>query len=158
MAIKAEEKVNGKKIAPTTKDKIKKISSKLEAKKEEAPSVEKKEVKDVHTLSFVPEKKEWAVKRQGSSKVIKYFATKLEGVEYLVKVSGNQNTRVVIRLKNGKFQKFDNAVRALNYSKTSKEDDTKALDEVPELSEEITEDSAETPEEKVVENREESTK
>lgn len=158
MATKAEEKVNSKKIVPTTKDKIKKISSKLEAKKEEAPSVEKKEVKDVHTLSFVPEKKEWAVKRQGSSKVIKYFATKLEGVEYLVKVSGNQNTRVVIRLKNGKFQKFDNAVRALNYSKTSKEDDTKALDEVPELSEEITEDSAETPEEKVVENREESTK
>ena len=158
MATKAEEKVNSKKIVPTTKDKIKKISSKLEAKKEEAPSVEKKEVKDVHTLSFVPEKKEWAVKRQGSSKVIKYFATKLEGVEYLVKVSGNQNTRVVIRLKNGKFQKFDNAVRALNYSKTSKEDDTKALDEVPELSEEITEDSGETPDEKVVENREESTK
>lgn len=158
MATKAEEKVNSKKIVPTTKDKIKKISSKLEAKKEEAPSVEKKEVKDVHTLSFVPEKKEWAVKRQGSSKVIKYFATKLEGVEYLVKVSGNQNTRVVIRLKNGKFQKFDNAVRALNYSKTSKEDDTKALDEVPELSEEITEDSGETPDEKVVEDRVESTK
>ena len=27
------------------------------------------------------------------------------------------------KLKNGKFQKFDNALRALSYAKTSKEDD-----------------------------------
>lgn len=139
MATKTEAKGStAKKSAPTTKDKIKKISSKLEVKKDESEVSEKKEVKDVHTLSYVPEKG-WAVKRQGSVKVIKYFPTKLEAVEYLVKVSGNQNTRVVIRLKNGKFQKFDNAVRALNYSKTSKEDDEKALDEAPDVSEEITE-------------------
>ena len=138
MATKTESKGSAKKTAPTTKDKIRKISSKLEVKKEEAAPEAKKAVKDVHTLSYVPEKG-WAVKRQGSAKVIKYFATKLEAVEYLVKVSGNQNTRVVIRLKNGKFQKFDNAVRALNYSKTSKDDDSTALDEAPDVSEEITE-------------------
>lgn len=82
----------------------------------------KKEVADVHVLSFY-EGKGWGVKRQGSDKIIKYFKTKLEATEYLVKVSGNQNTSVSIKLKNGKFQKFENATRALSYAKTSKEDD-----------------------------------
>ncbi len=81
-----------------------------------------KEVKDIHELSFV-EGKGWGVKRQGSTKVIKYFKTKLEAVEYIIKVSENQKTRVVIHLKNGKFQKFDNAVRALAYAKTSSEEE-----------------------------------
>lgn len=85
-----------------------------------APAEEKKEVKEVHELAWV-EGKGWAVKRQGSDKVIKYFKTKVEGTEYIVKVSGNQGTRVVIKLKNGKYQKFDNALRALSYAKTSKE-------------------------------------
>ena len=83
---------------------------------------EQKEVKEVHELLFV-EGKGWGVRRQGSEKIIKYFKTKLEATEYIVKVSGNQGTKVVIRLKNGKFQKFDNAMRALSYAKTSKESD-----------------------------------
>lgn len=91
---------------------------------EPAPAEEKvkKEVKDVHTLSFVAGKG-WAVKRQGSDKVIKYFKTKFEATEYIVQVSGNQKTSVVIRLKNGKFQKFDNAMKALSYAKSAKEDE-----------------------------------
>ena len=87
----------------------------------EVKKEEKKEVKDVHELTFY-EGKGWGVKRQGSEKIIKYFKTKVEATEYIVKVSGNQKTSVVIRLKNGKFQKFDNAVRALSYAKESKED------------------------------------
>ena len=87
-----------------------------------APAEEKKEVKDVHELSFV-EGKGWAVKRQGSDKVIKYFRTKVEATEYIVKVAGNQGTRVVIKLKNGKYQKFDNAMRALSYAKEAKDPD-----------------------------------
>ena len=83
---------------------------------------EKKEPKDVHELLWV-EGKGWAVKRQSSEKVIKYFRTKIEATEYVLKVSGNQKTRVVVHLKNGKFQKFDNAVRALAYAKDSGEDD-----------------------------------
>jgi len=79
-----------------------------------------KEVKDIHELAFV-EGKGWGVKRQSSDKVIKYFKTKVEATEYILKVSGNQNTSVVIHLKNGKFQKFDNAVRALSYAKESKD-------------------------------------
>ena len=80
---------------------------------------EKKEPKDVHELLWV-EGKGWAVKRQSSEKVIKYFRTKLEATEYILKVSGNQKTRVVVHLKNGKFQKFDNAVRALTHSESRK--------------------------------------
>jgi hypothetical protein len=91
-----------------------------EIKKEEKEK--EKEVKEVHELLFV-EGKGWGVRRQGSDKIIKYFKTKLEATEYIVKVSGNQGTKVVIRLKNGKFQKFDNAMRALSYAKTSKESD-----------------------------------
>lgn len=95
------------------------------AEKKAAPApaeADKKEVKEVHELVFI-EGKGWGVRRQGSDKIIKYFKTKLEGTEYILKVSGNQGTKVVIRLKNGKFQKFDNALRALSYAKTSKEDD-----------------------------------
>ncbi len=83
---------------------------------------EKKEVKEVHELLFV-DGKGWGVRRQGSDKIIKYFKTKIEATEYVVKVSGNQGTKVVIRLKNGKFQKFENAMRALSYAKTSKEEE-----------------------------------
>ena len=82
----------------------------------------KKEPKDVHELLWV-QGKGWGVKRQGSEKVIKYFKTKLEATEYIVKVSGHQGTRVVIHLKNGKFQKFDNAMRALSYAKEAKEEE-----------------------------------
>lgn len=91
---------------------------------EKAPAEEKdkKTVKDVHELSFVAGKG-WAVKRQGSDKVIKYFKTKYEATEYIVQISGNQKTSVVIHLKNGKFQKFDNAIKALSYAKTAKEDE-----------------------------------
>ncbi|MBO4388003.1 MAG: DUF2188 domain-containing protein [Spirochaetales bacterium] len=79
------------------------------------------EVKEVHELAWV-DGKGWAVKRQGSEKVIKYFPTKMEGLKYILKVSENQGTRVVVRLKNGKFQKFENATRALNYAKENGED------------------------------------
>jgi hypothetical protein len=88
-----------------------------------APAVkEAKEVKEVHELAWT-EGKGWAVKRQGSDKVIKYFKTKIEGTEYIVKVAGNQGTRVVIKLKNGKYQKFENAMRALSYAKDAKDPD-----------------------------------
>jgi len=87
----------------------------------EAEATAKKEVKNVHELSWV-EGKGWAVKRQSSDKVIKYFKTKLEGIEYILKVSENTKTNVVIKLKNGKFQKFDNATRALKYAKENKDE------------------------------------
>ncbi len=89
-----------------------------EAKQEET----KKEVRDVHELSFV-QGKGWAVKRQGSDKVIKYFKTKVEATEYIVKISENVGTSVVIKLKNGKFQKFENAMRALKYAQSAKDPD-----------------------------------
>ncbi len=93
---------------------------KVQAEQKVAEDV--KDVKDVHELSWV-QGKGWGVKRQGSAKVIKYFKTKLEAVEYVIKVSENQKTRVVIHLKNGKFQKFDNAVRALQYAQKNNEDE-----------------------------------
>lgn len=82
---------------------------------------EEKEVKDVHEVHFVKDKG-WAVQRQGSDKVIKYFKTKLEALEYVLRVSENRKTRVVIKRKDGKYQKFDSAVRALSYIKENKED------------------------------------
>jgi len=81
-----------------------------------------KEMREVHEVVFV-EGKGWGVRRFEGDKVIKYFKTKLEAVEYVVKVSENQKTGVVVHLKNGKFQKFENATRALSYAKTSGEND-----------------------------------
>jgi hypothetical protein len=106
------------------KETVKKEAAKKEAPvaAPEAEATEKKEPKDVHELLWV-QGKGWGVKRQGSEKVIKYFKTKLEATEYVVKVSGNMGTRVVIHLKNGKFQKFDNAMRALSYAKDAKEEE-----------------------------------
>lgn len=98
------------------------VKTMAKEKVEAATFAAEKEVKDIHELKWV-EGKDWAVMRQGSTKVIKYFKTKIEAVEYVLKVSENQKTRVVVHLKNDKFQKFDNAVRALAYAKTSSEDE-----------------------------------
>lgn len=101
----------------------KKAPLKKETAVKEAPAEEaKKEVRDVHEVSYVAGKG-WSVKRQNSAKVIKYFNTKIEATEYVVKVAGNVGTNVVIKLKNGKYQKFENAMRALKYAQTSKEPD-----------------------------------
>lgn len=98
----------------------------MAAKNPEAPAAEVKEEKkgprNVHELSYV-NGKGWAVKRQGSEKVIKYFKTKLEATEYIVKISENTGTTVVFKLKNGKYQKYESAMRALSYAKSSGEDD-----------------------------------
>ena len=88
----------------------------------EVKTEEKKAPRNVHELSWV-NGKGWAVKRQGSEKVIKYFKTKLEATEYIVKISENTGTSVVFKLKNGKYQKYDNAMRALSYAKSSGEDE-----------------------------------
>ncbi|MBP5161530.1 MAG: DUF2188 domain-containing protein [Spirochaetales bacterium] len=109
-------------MAAKADPKAAKAAPKAAAKPAPKAAPAEKEVKEVHELAFY-EGKGWGVKRQGSDKIIKYFKTKVEGTEYIVKVAGNQGTRVVIRLKNGKFQKFDNALRALSYAKTSKESD-----------------------------------
>ncbi len=79
------------------------------------------EVKDVHILAWTAGKG-WGIKREGSDKVIKYYKTKVEGLEAIMKMSENQKTRVVIHLKNGKFQKFDNAMRALASAKENPDD------------------------------------
>lgn len=99
-----------------------KAAAKPAAKAAPKAAPAEKEVKEVHELAWT-EGKGWAVKRQGSDKVIKYFKTKIEATEYIVKVAGNQGTRVVIKLKNGKYQKFDNAMRALSYAKETKDPD-----------------------------------
>ena len=109
-------------MAAKADPKAAKAAPKAAAKPAPKAAPAEKEVKEVPELAFY-EGKGWGVKRQGSDKIIKYFKTKVEGTEYIVKVAGNQGTRVIIRLKNGKFQKFDNALRALSYAKTSKESD-----------------------------------
>lgn len=81
-----------------------------------------REVRDVHEVHYT-EGKGWAVQRQGSDKVIKYFRTKLEATEYVLRISENRGTRVVFKLKNGKYQKFDSAVRALAFIKDNKDEE-----------------------------------
>lgn len=83
---------------------------------------EEKNERRIHELAHV-EGKGWSVKYQGSDKVIKYFKTKLEATEYIVKISENTDTAVVFKLKNGKYQRFDSAMMALSYAKSSKEDE-----------------------------------
>ena len=112
--VKAKEAKPAKEVKPAKEAKPAKA-----VKAEEKPV---KEVKDVHELVF-KEGKGWGVRRQGSDKFIKFFKTKVEATEYIVKVSGSQGTKVIVRLKNGKFQKFDNAMKALSSAKSSKDKD-----------------------------------
>ncbi|MCR5732379.1 MAG: DUF2188 domain-containing protein [Sphaerochaetaceae bacterium] len=105
----------------TTAEKSAKLAQKI-APAKKAPIAKEEKKSNTHEL-FYSAGKGWGLRRKGSEKTIKYYKTKLEGVEAIVRISDNQKTSVSIRLKNGKFQKFDNAVRALNYVKVAGEED-----------------------------------
>ncbi len=123
--VKKDAKKEVKKDTKVKEVKAKESKPAKEAKPAKAVKAEEKpvkEVKDVHELIF-KEGKGWGVRRQGSDKFIKFFKTKVEATEYIVKVSGSQGTKVIVRLKNGKFQKFDNAMKALSSAKSSKDKD-----------------------------------
>lgn len=70
----------------------------------------KKEVANVHQVLHTTDGR-WAVKRKNSEKVIKYFTTKKEALEYVTKVCENQDTKLMVQKKNGAFQKLSNALR-----------------------------------------------
>lgn len=123
--VKKDAKKEVKKDTKVKEVKAKESKPAKEAKPAKAVKAEEKpvkDVKDVHELIF-KEGKGWGVRRQGSDKFIKFFKTKVEATEYIVKVSGSQGTKVIVRLKNGKFQKFDNAMKALSSAKSSKDKD-----------------------------------
>ena len=123
--VKKDAKKEVKKDTKVKEVKAKESKPAKEAKPAKAVKAEEKpvkEVKDVHELIFKVGKG-WGVRRQGSDKFIKFFKTKVEATEYIVKVSGSQGTKVIVRLKNGKFQKFDNAMKALSSAKSSKDKD-----------------------------------
>ena len=123
--VKKDAKKEVKKDTKVKEVKAKESKPSKEAKPAKAVKAEEKpvkEVKDIHELIF-KEGKGWGVRRQGSDKFIKFFKTKVEATEYIVKVSGSQGTKVIVRLKNGKFQKFDNAMKALSSAKSSKDKD-----------------------------------
>lgn len=89
-----------------------KIMDKEKPIAEEEQAVEKKEAANVHQVIPAGEKG-WAVKRMNSTKVIKYFPTKKEALEYVTQVCENQNTKLVVQKKSGAFQKLSNALRGL---------------------------------------------
>lgn len=62
-----------------------KIMDKEKPIAEEEQAVEKKEAANVHQVIPAGEKG-WAVKRMNSTKVIKYFPTKKEALEYVTQV------------------------------------------------------------------------
>lgn len=72
----------------------------------------KKEVADVHQVLHAPDGR-WAVKRKNSEKVIKYFTTKKEAMEYVTRVCENQDTTLMVQKKNGAFQKLSNAMKSV---------------------------------------------
>lgn len=74
-----------------------------------------------HELFFEKEKG-WGIRRRGNEKTIKFFPTKLEALERLVELSENNDTKIVVRKKNGQFQKFDSAKMALSYAKKEKDE------------------------------------
>ncbi|MDD2232985.1 MAG: DUF2188 domain-containing protein [Sphaerochaetaceae bacterium] len=89
---------------------------KAAASKAAAPEVEaeeeKKEVANVHQVLHTTDGR-WAVKRKNSDKVIKYFTTKKEALEYVTAVCEHQDTKLMVQKKNRAFQKLSNALRGV---------------------------------------------
>jgi hypothetical protein len=49
----------------------------------------------------------WDTKKGGSPKVIKHFDHKEEAIEYMRKISQNQNSELIIHGRDGKIQQSD---------------------------------------------------
>lgn len=86
-----------------------KVEPKPEVKEEKAPKIAKYHVsqnKDEGTENF----KKWRVRKEGSTKTIKFFDTQKEAIQYAEQLAESQGSSVVIH-------KIDGSIRKQDYTK-----------------------------------------
>ena len=96
MAEKKETKTSEKKPAAEKKPAV---------KKEAKPAAEKKPAPKKQFVTYRAEDRMWAVTIEGGKKATKLFHTKAEAEEYAKALAKNQDTKVVRKKMDGKFQK-----------------------------------------------------
>ena len=106
-----EEKHENKKSVKksTTKKETKKQEEKVTPEKddEEKKDEEKKEIKNAkYRLTYDKDKASWVIRKDGASRTIRRVKTKQEALEILKTMEEkNEDIKVVVHKKNGKFQK-----------------------------------------------------
>ena len=98
-------------VVPTTKVEEKKVEPKKEEKKPEVtektsttnPKYHVSQNKDAKSNYF----KQWRVRKEGSSKTIKYFNTQAEAIEFAEDLAEKNDTSVVIHKLDGSIRKQD---------------------------------------------------
>lgn len=113
---KKEEKT--KKVAPAKNEKAtaakpvkpaKADVKKAEVKKVETKEVEEKEVSlGKYVVVFDKEEKLWKIKRDNAKRVIASYATKKDAMARVKTLCENNDAGVVVKKKNGQFQKKKN--------------------------------------------------
>jgi len=87
-----------------------KKEEKNEVKAEEAPIDEEKPTRaQKYMVTYDKEKKDWVIKKTGSTRASKRCKTKKEALEIAEHLAASQDMNLSIKKKDGKFQKASNA-------------------------------------------------
>lgn len=85
---------------------VKKVTTKKEEKTDTEESAEKEEVKKgSYRIIYSKENKVWLIKRDGAKRTIASYKTKEQALNRVSELSKNQNAKVIVHKKDGKFQK-----------------------------------------------------
>ena len=85
---------------------VKKVTTKKEEKTDTEESAEKEEdKKGSYRVIYSKEDKVWLIKRDGAKRTIASFKTKEQALARVSELCKNQNAKVIVHKKDGKFQK-----------------------------------------------------
>ena len=82
-----------------------KIAKKETLKKEEKTETSEEEKKGSYRVLYSKEDKVWLIKRDGAKRTIASYKTKEQALARVSELCKNQNAKVIVHKKDGKFQK-----------------------------------------------------
>lgn len=82
-----------------------KIAKKETSKKEEKTETSEEEKKGSYRVLYSKEDKVWLIKRDGAKRTIASYKTKEQALARVSELCKNQNAKVIVHKKDGKFQK-----------------------------------------------------
>ncbi len=86
----------------------------------ESAEVKGKETKAIYRVIYDKENKEWMVKKDGATRVIRRVRTKAEALELATQFAENQDLSLSVQKKDGKFQKKSNYTKMVSSDKEDK--------------------------------------
>ena len=75
--------------------------------------VEKTEKKAIYRVVYDKDNKEWLIKKDGATRIIRRVKTKAEALELATQFAENQDLSLSVQKKDGKFQKKSNYTKML---------------------------------------------